>query len=137
MIGDAHIADASLFIAAGSVQNEKFDALRTETQRTDRKFIIPERVYDELTNQSGGDRPEYTTSTLPIDVSIEEGWVEVFEPLEYTNPHVATAMDVTRRYIAHETDRQEDTIARLLDVFEELQADAAVRFVPIREVDRL
>jgi hypothetical protein len=117
MPGAAHIADTSLFIAAGSIQNAKFDALRTEARRTDRTFIIPERVYDELTDRAGGDSTEYTTSTLPIDVAIEEGWVAVFEPLEYTNPHVATAMDVTRRYIAHETDREEDTIE---------QADAAL-----------
>lgn len=108
----AHIADACFFIAAGSVQNAKFDALRTEARHTDRTFIIPVRVYEELTNQSARDESEYTTSTLAIDVAIEEGWVAVFEPLDYSNSHVARAMDGTRRYIAQETDRQEDTIEK-------------------------
>ncbi|RRJ30884.1 hypothetical protein [Halocatena pleomorpha] len=108
----AHIADASLFIASGSVQNAKFNALRTEARRTDRRFIIPERVYEELTDRSDGDETEYTTSTLPIDVAIEDGWVAVFGPLDYTNPRVATAMDDTCRYIARETDRQENTIEK-------------------------
>ena len=47
--------------------------------------------------------------------------MEVFEPLQYTNPHVATAMDVARHYIAHETDRQEDTIENLDDLTDELR----------------
>jgi hypothetical protein len=133
MPGVAHIADASLFIAAGSVQNAKFDALRTEARRTDRSFIIPERVYDELTDQSDSDRTEYTTSALPIDVAIEEGWVEIFEPLQYTNPHVASAMDVTRCYIAHKTDRQEDTVEKA----DTALAGSAAQLLDTGNVDRV
>lgn len=128
----AHIADASLFIAAGSVQNTKFDALRTETRRTDRRFIIPERVYEELTDRSE-ERTEYTTNTLPIDVAIEEEWVAVFEALDYTNPHVATAMDDTCRYIARETDRQENTIEKA----DAALAGCAAQLLDTGDVDRV
>lgn len=133
MPGVAHIADASLFIAAGSVQNAKFDALRTETRRTDRRFIIPERVYGELTDRSDGDETEYTTSTLPIDTAIQEGWVAVFEALDYTNPYVATAMDDTRRYIAQETDRQENMIEKA----DAALAGCAAQLLDTGDVDRV
>jgi hypothetical protein len=36
----------------------------------------------------------------------------VYEELDYTNPTVSTVMDETRRFIANETGRQEDTIEK-------------------------
>lgn len=40
------------------------------------------------------------------------GWVSVADDLDYTNPAVATVMDDVRGYIAHASNREEDSIEK-------------------------
>jgi hypothetical protein len=47
-----------------------------------------------------------------VDTAIEEGWVAVAEPLDYTVPLVSRTMDSVQRYIANADDRPEDEIER-------------------------
>jgi len=46
--------------------------------------------------------------TFPYPDGFEEGWIVVADELNYTNPLVSTVMDEARRFIANETDRDED-----------------------------
>jgi hypothetical protein len=104
----AWIADTGLLIACGRQQNNKYTALSRFAQRHDRTFVIPHRVYDEL----GGAPERSTPGETPINTAIDSGWVRVTDPLDYTNPTVATVMDDVRSYIARASNRDEDTIEK-------------------------
>jgi hypothetical protein len=44
-----HIADTGLFVAMGQPSNSRYQAVRRFARRTDVTFVLPERVYEELT----------------------------------------------------------------------------------------
>ena len=67
---------------------------------------IPQRVYEELGGDPGADA--YPSGNIPYPDGFEEGWIVVSDELDYTNPLVSTVMDEARRFIANETDRDED-----------------------------
>ncbi|MFD1588175.1 hypothetical protein ACFR9U_14430, partial [Halorientalis brevis] len=50
----------------------------------------------------------YPSGNIPYPDGFEEGWIVVADELDYTNPLVSTVMDEARRFIANETDRDED-----------------------------
>lgn len=106
----AHIVDTCVFVACGQTDNPKFHGLAHEAHRRDTTLLIPPRVYEGL----GGD-PEtdvYGSGSLPIESAIQEGWVTVTEPPDYTDSTVSQVMDETRRFIASETDRSEDSVEK-------------------------
>ena len=45
-----HIADTGLFVAMGQSSNSRYQAVRRFARRNDITFILPERVYEELTS---------------------------------------------------------------------------------------
>lgn len=102
----AHVADTGFLVALGASENQRYRRVRTFTERNGITFQIPERVYDELTV----DVPDHDSSR--VDTAIEEGWVAVAEPLDYTVPLVSRTMDGVQRYIANADDRPEDAIER-------------------------
>ena len=106
----AYIADTGVFVRCGGPNNDKFQRLRRAVQRASISLLIPQRVYEELGGDPGAD--EYPSSDISYLDAIEEGWVVVADELDYTNPVVATVMDETRRFIANETDRAEDSIEK-------------------------
>jgi hypothetical protein len=116
------IADTGLFVACGRQQNSKYTALARFAQRHDRTFVIPHRVYDEL----GGAPERSTPGETPINTAIDTGWVRVADPLDYTNPTVATVMDDVRGYIARASNRDEDIIEK---------ADTALAGVAVQLLD--
>jgi len=67
---------------------------------------IPPRVYEELGGDPAADA--YPSGNIPYPDGFEEGWIVVTDDLDYTNPLVSTVMDQARRFIANETDRDED-----------------------------
>ena len=67
---------------------------------------IPQRVYEELGGDPAADA--YPSGNIPYPDGFEEGWIVVADELNYTNPLVSTVMDEARRFIANETDRDED-----------------------------
>lgn len=101
-----HIADTGLFAAMGQPSNRRYRVVRAFARQNDITFVLPERVYDELTvNDPDVENP-------PIDTAINEGWARVAEPLKYTNALVSRAMDGVQRYIANTDDRPADEIER-------------------------
>ena len=101
-----HIADTGLFVAMGQPSNSRYEAVRRFARQNDITFVLPERVYEELT----ADIPD--AQELPIDTAIDEGWAEVAAPLEFSEPIVSRAMDGVQRYIANADDRPADEIER-------------------------
>jgi hypothetical protein len=101
-----HIADTGLFVAMGQPSNSRYQAVRRFARRNDVTFVLPERVYDELTV----DDPE--VETPPVDTAIDEGWATVAAPLEFSEPIVSRLMDGVQRYIANTDDRPADEIER-------------------------
>lgn len=101
-----HIGDTGLFVAMGDIENRRYRAIRTFAHRNKITFVLPERVYEELTATRSADR------TLPIDAAIDDGWVRVADPLDYSMPLVSRVMDGVQRYIANADDRPEDEIER-------------------------
>lgn len=101
-----HIADTSLFAAMGQPSNRRYRVVRAFARRNGITFVLPERVYDELT-VNGPD-----VENPPIDTVIDEGWARVAEPLKYTNALVSRAMDGVQRYIANADDRPAAEIDR-------------------------
>jgi hypothetical protein len=101
-----HIADTGLFVAMGQPSNSRYQAVRRFARRNDVTFVLPERVYDELTV----DDPE--VETPPVDTAIDEGWATVAAPLEFSEPIVSRLMDGVQRYIANADDRPADEIER-------------------------
>lgn len=101
-----HIADTGLFVALGRPSNPRYRAVRTFARRNDVTFVLPERVYEELTV----DDPD--ARTPPIETALDEGWVAVGEPLEFSRPVVSRVMDGVQRYVASADDRRADEVER-------------------------
>jgi len=73
-------------------------------------LVVPERIYGKLIGTEAREIEE--AEAIPIDVAIDNGWVRVADPLEYTNPVVLKTMDGIQRYIANAGDRPADEIER-------------------------
>jgi len=101
-----HIADTGLFVAMGQPSNSRYQAVRRFARRNDVTFVLPERVYEELTV----DDPE--VEDVPVDAAIDEGWATVASSLEFSEPVVSRAMDGVQRYIANADDRPADDVER-------------------------
>jgi len=101
-----HIADTGLFVAMGQPSNSRYQAVRRFARRNDITFVLPERVYEELTvDESDVEAP-------PIDTAIDEGWATVAAPLEFSEPVVSRVMDGVQRYIANADNRPADEVER-------------------------
>jgi hypothetical protein len=101
-----HIADTGLFIAMGKPSNSRYKAVRRFARRNGVTFVLPERVYEELTvDESDVEAP-------PVDTAINEGWATVAAPLEFSEPVVSRVMDGVQRYIANADDRPADEVER-------------------------
>lgn len=117
-----HVADTGLFVALGRPSNARYRAVRRFARRNDVTFVLPERVYEEL-SVDARDAPDGRAP--PVDVAIEEGWTTVAEPLDFSRPIVSEVMDGVRRYIASADDRQADEIER---------ADAALAALAVQRL---
>jgi len=104
----AWVADTGLFIACGRQQNNKYSALKRFAQQNDLRFVIPQRVYDEL----GGAPNRSTPGQTPINSAIDAGWVTVADEPDYANSTVSQVMDDVRSFIARSSDRDEDQIEK-------------------------
>lgn len=82
----------------GQPSNSRYQAVRRFACRNGITFVIPERVYEELTV----DDPK--VDPPPIDTAIDEDWVMVASPLEFSEPIVSRVMDGVQRYIANADD---------------------------------
>jgi hypothetical protein len=105
-----YIADTGVFVRCGGPDNEKSQRLRHALREAGVSLLIPQRVYDEL----GGDAAttEYPSGNVAYSDGFEEGWLTVADELDYTESVVSTVMDAARRFIAAETDRDEDLIEK-------------------------
>ncbi|PHQ39390.1 hypothetical protein DJ69_06430 [Halorubrum persicum] len=101
-----HIADTGLFVAMGQPSNSRYQAVRRFARRNDITFVLPERVYEELTV----DDPD--VEAPPVDAAIDEGWATVAAPLEFSDPVVSRVMDGVQRYIANADNRPADGVER-------------------------
>lgn len=90
----------------GQPSNPRYLAVRRFARRNGITFVLPERVYGELTVNA----PD--VETPPIDTAIEEGWARVAAPLKYSHGVVSRTMDGVQRYIANADDRPADEIER-------------------------
>lgn len=114
-----HVADTGLFVAMGQPSNDRYQAVRRFARRNDITFVLPERVYDELTTDDPHDRAP------PVDTAIEEGWAAVAAPLGLSAPVVSRVMDGVQRYIANADGRPADEVER---------ADAALAALAAQQV---
>jgi len=105
-VSPLHIADTGLFVAMGQPSNSRYQAVRRFARRNDITFVLPKRVYEELTV----DDPD--VEDIPVDTAIDEGWRTVAAPLEFSEPIVSRAMDGVQQYIASADDRPADDIER-------------------------
>jgi len=101
-----HIADTGLFVAMGQPSNSRYQAVRRFARRNDVTFVLPERVYEELTVD------ESDVEEVPIDTGIDKGWATVAAPLEFSEPVVSRVMDGVQRYIANADNRPADEVER-------------------------
>ena len=104
----AWVADTGLFIACGRQQNNKYTALERYARQNDLRFVIPQRIYDEL----GGAPDRSTPGQTPINSAIDAGWVIVADEPDYTNSTVSQVMDEVRSFIARSSNRDEDQIEK-------------------------
>jgi len=119
-VSTLHIADTGLFVAMGQPSNGRYQAVRRFARRNDITFVLPERVYGELTV----DEPD--VEEVPVDTAIDEGWADVAAPLTFSEPIVSRAMDGVQRYIANADDRAADEVER---------ADAALAALAARHLN--
>jgi hypothetical protein len=105
-----HIADTGFFVALGKPSRERYQRVRTFAKHNEIVFVVPERIYGELTGTEDSEIDE--AEVIPVDVAIDDGWVRVADPLEYTNPLVSKTMDGIQRYIANADERPADEIER-------------------------
>ncbi|CAM3036932.1 MULTISPECIES: hypothetical protein [Halobacterium] len=101
-----YIADTGVFVRCGGPGKDKFQRLRRALRQAGVSLYVPQRVYEEI----GGDpaAEEYPSGNIPNPDGFEERWIIVADDLDYANPIVSTVMDEARRFIANETDRDED-----------------------------
>lgn len=116
----AHIADTGLFVAMGRQSNSRYRAVRQFARRKNITFVLPQRVAEELSLDTPGSRQ------LAVEDAIEDGWVSVAEPLNFTQPVVSRVMDGIQRYIASADDRPADEIER---------ADAALAALAVQQLN--
>ena len=134
----AYIADTGVFVRCGGPDNEKFQRLRHALREAGVSLLIPQRVYEEL----GGDTAatEYPSGNVPYADGFEESWLTVADELDYTEPVVSTVMDAARRFIAAETDREEDLIKKadtaLLGLAAQLLTSGQVDHVVLLTTDK-
>ncbi|ELY62786.1 hypothetical protein [Natrinema versiforme] len=114
-----HIADTGLFVAMGQPSNSRYQAVRRFARGNDLTFVLPERVYEELTV----DDPDVETPL--VDAAIDEGWATVAAPLEFSKPVVSRVMDGVQRYIANTDDRPANDVER---------ADAALAALAVQHL---
>jgi hypothetical protein len=105
-VSQLHIADTGLFVAMGQPSNSRYQAVRQFARRNDITFVLPERVYEELTVD------DLDIEAPPVDDAIDEGWATVAAPLEFSEPIVSRAMDGVQRYIANADERPADEVER-------------------------
>ena len=105
-----HIADTGFFVALGDSSNERYQRVQIFAERNDITFVVPKRIYEELTGATDSESSE--VEPIPIDSAIDDGWVRVADPLEYTTPIVSKTMDGIQRYIANADDRPADEVER-------------------------
>lgn len=115
-----HIADTGLFVALGQPSNRRYRAVRTFAYQNDITFVLPERVYKELTV------PDDDTETPPVDTAIAEDWVRIGPSLDYTDSLVSSVMDGVQRYIANEDERPADQVERADSALAGVAAQALV-----------
>jgi len=101
-----YIADTGVFVRCGGPDSDKFQRLRRAVRQAGVSLHVPQRVYEELGGDPAADA--YPSRNIPYPDGFEEGWIIVADELDYTNPLVSTVMDDARRFIANETDRDED-----------------------------
>jgi len=101
-----YIADTGVFVRCGGPDKDKFQRLRRAVRQAGISLRIPQRVYEELGGDPAADA--YPSGNIPYPDGFEEGWIVVADELDYTNPLVSAVMDEARRFIANETDRDED-----------------------------
>lgn len=101
----------------GQPSKSRYRAVRRFARQNGICFLLPQRVYDELTANS--------TETPPVDNAIEEGWATVAEALDFSEPTVSRTMDGVQRYIANADGRPADEIER---------ADAALAAVAAQQL---
>lgn len=106
---ESHIIDTNLFVRFE--RHDTVDLLERAVTEHDVVFLVPTRVYEELTPES------YPYGTPPIEDAIEASWVQVLDEVDYSNPVVSATMDMVRQYISAASERPEHTIE---------QADAEV-----------
>ena len=101
-----YIVDTGVFVRCGGPDKDKFQRLRRAVRQAEIALRIPQRVYEEL----GGDptADAYPSGNIPYPDGFEENWIFVADELDYTDPLVSRVMDEARRFIAKETDRDED-----------------------------
>ena len=104
----AWVADTGLFIACGRQQNNRYTALERYAQQNDIRFVIPQRVYDEL----GGAPDRSTPGQTPINSAIDTSWGTVTDEPDYTNSTVSQVMDDVRSFIARSPNRDEDHVEK-------------------------
>ena len=105
-----YIADTGVFVRCGGPDKDKFQRLRRALRPAGVSLHIPQRVYEELGGDSAADA--YPSGNIPYPDGFNEGWIVVADELDYTNPVVSAVMDQARRFIANETDRDEDSIEK-------------------------
>ncbi|QAU12220.1 hypothetical protein EKH57_05500 [Halorubrum sp. BOL3-1] len=105
-----YVADTGVFVRCGGPDKDKFQRLRRALRQAGVSLCIPQRVYEELGGDTAAD--EYPSGDIPYPDGFEEGWIAVADELDYANSLVSTVMDETRRFIANETDRDEDHIEK-------------------------
>jgi len=102
-----YITDTGVFVRCGGPDKDKFQRLRRALRQAGVSLRIPQRVYEELGGDPAADA--YPSGNIPYPDGFEEGWIVVADEIDYANPLVSTVMDDARRFIANETDRDEDT----------------------------
>ena len=126
-----YVADTGVFVRCGGPDKDKFQRLRRALRQAGVSLRIPQRVYEELGGDPAAD--EYPSGDTPYPDGFEEGWIVVADELEYANPLVSTVMDETRRFIANETDRDEDHIEKA----DTALVGLAVQLLDVGEADRV
>jgi hypothetical protein len=104
----AVIIDASVLIAVGGPENEKFQALAEYATQRDLVLQLPRRVLGEVDESPS----TYEPQRARVRAALDQGWMVIAPTPDYTSSTVAGVMDAVRARMADKADSRDDIVEK-------------------------
>jgi hypothetical protein len=95
-----NIVDAGVFRGVGKPPNDKYNSLKNAVEAADSSLLLPRPIYQELGGNPSADT--FPSGSDFVDDAIENGWVEIAEPIEDDLP-ISSAVEDAHTVVANQS----------------------------------